>query len=118
MESRIVQIRAILNRLVDQNGGAPRHSGKGRFWKLPRDQFVAGPIYGEVPIVPGHPDQSFLLKILKGPAGGNSRMPPGGPYISDPDWEFIKQWIADGAPDADHEFMREFEAPQKNKKTF
>jgi hypothetical protein len=110
METRIVQVRSILNHLVDQNGGTPRHSGKGRFWNLPRDQFVAGPIYGKTPIVPGHPDQSFLVKILRGPAEGFSRMPLGGPYISDTDWAFIVQWIAEGAPDADRAFMSEYSA--------
>jgi hypothetical protein len=108
MEARIAQVRSILNRLTDRNSGAPRHSGKGRFWNLPRDQFIAGPIYGKVPIVPGHPEQSFLVTILKGPAGGIARMPPGGPYISDTDLAFITQWVADGAPDADHAFMAEF----------
>jgi hypothetical protein len=105
MESRIVQVRAILNRLVDQNGGRPQHNGKNRFWNLSRDEFVAGPIYNKVPIVPGHPDQSFLVKILQGPAEGFARMPLGGPYIADNDWAFIVQWIADGAPDADQAFM-------------
>jgi hypothetical protein len=99
MESRLTQVRSILNRLVDLNGGDPSHGGKKRFWNLPRDQFLAGPIYGKTPIVPGRPDDSFLLKILKGPAEGFARMPLGGPYIQDNDWTFISQWIADGAPD-------------------
>ena len=76
MEARLTQVRIILNRLVDQNGGSPRHSGKGRFWNLPRDQFIAGPIYGKTPIVPGKPEQSFLVTILQGPADGFMRMPP------------------------------------------
>lgn len=59
METRLTQVRAILNRLVDQNGGNPRHSGKGRFWNLTRDEFVRGPIYGKTPIIPGDPDNSF-----------------------------------------------------------
>jgi hypothetical protein len=108
MESRIIQVRAILNRLADQNGGSPRHSGKGRFWNLPRDQFVAGPIYGKTPIVPGQAEQSFLVKILQDQAEGFARMPLGGPYISDTDWAFIVQWINDGAPDADQASMMEF----------
>jgi hypothetical protein len=58
--------------------------------------------------VPGHPDQSFLVKILQGAAEGFSRMPLGGPYISDIDWAFIVQWIADGAPDAEPAFMSEY----------
>jgi hypothetical protein len=108
MESRIVQVRLILNRLVDLNGGKPRHSGKGRFWSLPRDQFIAGPIYNKTPIVPGNPAQSFLLKILAGSAEGFARMPVGGPYIEADDLAFIAQWIADGAPDADPAFLQEF----------
>ncbi len=108
MESRITQVRAILNHLVDQNGGSPRHSGLGRFWNLPRNQFIAGPVYGETPIVPGRPDQSFLLKILAGSADGFARMPLGGPYIQPDDLKFITQWIADGAPDDSPEFTEEF----------
>jgi hypothetical protein len=100
-------VRIILDRLVDQNGGSPRHSGKGRFWNLTRDEFVKGPIYGKTPIVPGDPDKSFLVAILKGPNDGFARMPPGGPYISDPDLQFIVQWIKDGAPDIDHQFAHE-----------
>jgi hypothetical protein len=109
METRIVQVRSILNRMTDRNGGSPRHQGKKRFWNLPRDQFVAGPIYGKTPIVPGHPEQSFLVKVLQGPAEGFARMPAGGPYISDPDLAFVVQWIKDGAPDADPTFMAEYE---------
>lgn len=101
MESRIVEVRAILNRLADQNGGSPRHSGKGRFWNLPRDQFVNSPISGKTPIVPGDSGQSFLVKILQGSADGVPRMPLGGPDISEPDLTFIVPWINDGAPDAD-----------------
>jgi hypothetical protein len=108
METRIVQVRIILNNLVSENGGDPRHSGKKLFWNLPRDQFIAGPIYGKIPIVPFHPEQSFLITILKGPADGFARMPIGGPYISDHDLEFIEQWVSDGAPDADAVFLAEF----------
>lgn len=108
MDSRIIQVRAILNRLADQNGGSPRHSGKGHFWNLPRDQFIAGPIYGKTPVVPGDPGQSFLIKILKGPADGFAGMPLGGPHISDADLTFITQWITDGAPDADDAARMEY----------
>lgn len=72
---------------------------------------MAGRIYGKTPVVPRHPDQSFLLKILKGSSEGFSRMPLSGPYISDGDLAFITQWVADGAPDADHAFMAEFDRP-------
>lgn len=107
MEIRIMQVRAILNLLTDGHR-EPRHSGKGRFWNLSRDEFVNGPIYGKKPIEPRRPEDSFLIKILKGPADGFARMPIGGPYISDNDLAFIEQWIADGAPDVDQEASRAF----------
>jgi len=108
MESRITQVRIILNNLVDANGGSPFHSGKGRFWNQPRDEFVAGPIYGKIPIVPGDPNNSFLVQILQQNSDNFSRMPPSGPYISDDDLAFIKEWIGDGAPDLDEEFRSMF----------
>jgi hypothetical protein len=46
-----------------------------------------------------------MIMILSGPAEGISRMPLGGPYISDTDLAFIAQWITDGAPDADPAVM-------------
>ena len=106
MEVRIVQVRAILDRLTGSRN--PRHSGKGRFWNLSRDEFLNGPIYGRKPIEPGKPQDSFLIKLLKGPADGFTRMPPGGPYISDEDLVFIEQWIADGAPEMDTEGARAY----------
>lgn len=99
MEIRIMQVRAILNRLADGHG-EPRHSGKGRFWNLSRDEFVNGPIYGKKPIEPGKP---------QGPADGFAQMPLGNnPYISSGDLAFIETWIADGAPDMDTEAAQLF----------
>ena len=112
MEARLIMVRRILDRLVDENGGSPRHSGKGRFWNLTRDEFVNGPIYGLKPITPGEPDKSWLVAILKGPvdtpSGRFARMPAGGPYISDDDLAFIIQWIKDGAPGMDQQFQKEY----------
>jgi hypothetical protein len=107
MEIRIMQVRAILNRLADGHR-EPRHSGKGRFWNLSRDEFVNGPIYGKKPIEPGRPQDSFLIKILQGSVDGFSQMPIGGPYISAGDLAFIEQWIADGALDMDAEAVRAY----------
>lgn len=107
MEIRIMQVRAILNKLADGHR-EPRHSGKGRFWNLSRDEFVNGPIYGKKPIEPGKPQDSFLIKILKGPTDGFARMPTGGPYIGASDLAFIEQWIADDAPDMDAEAARAY----------
>ena len=88
MEVRIAQVRSILNNLVDTNGGAPFHDGKERFWNLPRDEFIAGPIYEKIPVVPHKPEESFLVQILQGASDGFARMPPGGPYINDDDFAF------------------------------
>jgi len=107
MEIRILQVRAILNGLADGHR-EPRHSGKGRFWNLSRDEFVNGPIYGKKPIEPGRPQDSFLVKILKGPVDGFVQMPAGGPYIGDGDLAFIEQWITDGALDMDAEAMKAY----------
>ena len=55
-------------------------------------------------IVLGKPDDSALIKSLKGVApfdGSNyPRMPVGGPYVNDADIAFIAQWIKDGCPDS------------------
>ncbi|MEI7987100.1 MAG: hypothetical protein WCI55_15865 [Armatimonadota bacterium] len=102
-----MQVRAILNRLADGHRD-PRHSGKGRFWNLSREEFVNGPIYGKKPIEPRDPANSFLIQILKGPVDGFTRMPPGGPYITPEDLAFIEQWISDGAPDIDGIGAREY----------
>ncbi len=99
MEARLGQVRQILNRLTDQHGGSPQHSSKGRFWNLSRDAFLTGPVYGRPMIIEGDPDNSFLVKILQEQQGGFVRMPPGGPYITDEELEFIVEWIRDGAPD-------------------
>ena len=105
MEARIERVRDILNMLTDRNGRQPFHDGKGRFWNLPRDQFVNGPIYGKVPVIPGKPSESFLVQILAGSVDATPRMPTGGPYITDEDLQFIRDWIDAGAPDADDKYI-------------
>jgi hypothetical protein len=60
---------------------------------------------GNIPVVnPGKPDESALVKILKGPCGPTARMPLG--CVDDQDATCIpadyiaaiEQWIAIGAP--------------------
>ena len=104
-----MQVRAILNRLADGHR-EPRHSGRGRFWNLSRDEFVDAMIYGHKAITPRDPANSFLAQILRGPVSGFARMPPGGPYITAEDLAFIEGWIADGAPDIDSQAAREYSA--------
>ena len=105
-ETRLEAIRRILNTASDQGTlGRPFHEGKRRFWNLSRDEFVNSVIYGQQAIVVGKPDESALIKSLKGvtPFDGSEfpRMPVGRPPVSDTDIAFIAQWIRDGAPDSD-----------------
>ena len=49
---------------------------------------------------PGNPEQSYLLKKVRGDADiVSARMPLGRDALSDDDIELIRQWIADGALD-------------------
>jgi hypothetical protein len=103
IETRLEAVRRILDSVTGTR--APFHQGKRRFWNLPRDQFVSASVYGELVIVIGKPDDSALIKALKGvaPFDGSRfpRMPIGGPYVNDADIAFIAQWIKDGCPDSD-----------------
>ena len=55
---------------------------------------------GAVRIIPGDPDNSYLIQKLEGKAGivGN-RMPNGGPpYLTDGQILILRRWVAIGAP--------------------
>lgn len=106
METRLEAVRRILNTASDQVfPGNPSHSGLGRFWNLPRDSFVNAVVEGLQVIVLGDPEGSAIIKALKGlpPFDGPpfGRMPQGRDPVSDPDIEFIAQWIRDGCPEHD-----------------
>jgi len=48
---------------------------------------------------PGDPDASYLIRKLEGGPGiTGSRMPQGGPFLSQATIDMIRQWISDGAP--------------------
>jgi hypothetical protein len=51
-------------------------------------------------VAPGNPDQSYLIHKLEGMASVGERMPLGGPPIPQSTIDFVRQWIADGAPPA------------------
>jgi len=48
-------------------------------------------------VVPGDPDQSYLVQKLEGSASVGEQMPLGGPPIPQSTIDFVRQWIADGA---------------------
>jgi len=103
METRLIEVRRILNAVVGDR--VPYHSGKGKFWDLPRNDFVAAVVRGVPVIVVGDPDASGLIKAIRGtsPFDGSrfERMPENGPYVPEADIVFIEGWIRDGCPDVD-----------------
>lgn len=101
METRLESVRRILDAAT--GGRNPRHGGMGRFWNKPLQEFINATIYDEKVIVLGRPEDSALIRSLKGvsPFDGSKfpRMPIGGPYVNDADISFIAQWIRDNCPD-------------------
>jgi mono/diheme cytochrome c family protein len=76
------------------------HAGlnhRGGLSMATRDSFLKGGHDGAV-IVPGHPEQSLLVKLIRheGPANDPMPMPPKG-KLSDDDIATITQWIQGGA---------------------
>lgn len=48
-------------------------------------------------VAPGDPDNSYIIQKLEGRAAVGSRMPLGGPYLSQDQINVIRQWITNGA---------------------
>lgn len=53
---------------------------------------------GDLPVVAGQPDESFLLKQIT-PANGEAEMPRGKPPLHELEIALVKRWIAEGATD-------------------
>lgn len=54
---------------------------------------------GAIRVVPGDPENSYLIHKLEGRPGIEGvRMPSGGPYLTAGQIQVIKRWIALGAP--------------------
>jgi hypothetical protein len=49
-------------------------------------------------VIPGDPDNSFIIQKLEGTQALGARMPDGGPYLQQSQIDLIRQWIAAGAP--------------------
>jgi hypothetical protein len=49
-------------------------------------------------IIPGDPNNSFIIRKLEGTQPLGDRMPQGGPYLPQSTIDVIRQWIANGAP--------------------
>lgn len=50
-----------------------------------------------VRVVPGQPDQSFLIHKLQGTQSLGDRMPQGGPFLTQSEVDNVRLWIANGA---------------------
>jgi hypothetical protein len=48
-------------------------------------------------VIPGDPDNSFIIQKLEGTQTLGARMPDGGPYLQQSQIDLIRQWIAAGA---------------------
>jgi hypothetical protein len=67
------------------------------------DQLVNVPVHGKpgaIRVIPGDPDNSYLIQKLEGAAGIVGRRMPfsGPPYMTDGQILVIRRWIAIGAP--------------------
>lgn len=61
-----------------------------------RDNLLQGGDHGRAAIVPGKPDESFLLQLVQG-ADPDLRMPPDGDLLSSADIAILRKWIREGA---------------------
>jgi len=67
------------------------------------DQLVSAPVRqkpGAVRVIPGDPDNSYLIQKLEGATGITGRRMPqnGPPYLTDNQILIVRRWIALGAP--------------------
>jgi hypothetical protein len=83
--------------------GDPDHSGWGRFWTLPLDQFMGiDNVHRNRLIAPPGENRganSNLVRILKGrpvDSGNLPRMPLNRPPLADEDIAYIERWIDEG----------------------
>lgn len=51
---------------------------------------------GRRPVVPGHPDDSYLVQQIS-PRNGEASMPRGQPPLAEREIELVRRWIAEGA---------------------
>jgi hypothetical protein len=72
----------------------------GAFWRgRGRDDFLALKVWSEKVVVAGEPDASGLLRRIELPPGDSNRMPRHRPRIPQERIDYVRAWIAAGAPD-------------------
>lgn len=88
------QVKPILNKhCIKCHGGVKMNGGLSL---ITREETIVPVKSGKVPIVPGHPDQSELIRrlLLDDP---EDRMPQDAPPLSAKEIDILKKWIAQGA---------------------
>ncbi|RMG40138.1 MAG: DUF1553 domain-containing protein [Planctomycetota bacterium] len=80
----------------------------GRYVMTSFESLLKGGKSGEAAIVPGKPEESFLLDLIL-PLNGKAKMPKNGKPLSDAEIELIEKWIEQGAendtpPNAEQRF--------------
>jgi len=84
--------------LLTRYGCTGCHGGNGGLYVDTQPHLLQGGNHGPA-IVPGDADGSLIIqKISVNPPFG-SRMPQGGPYLTDSDVQLLKEWINQGALD-------------------
>jgi hypothetical protein len=102
------ELQNFLTKVITDNGqyddtdGAPH----GIFWEhMTYQQFTTGnvPVVGGGRLrilIPGNPDGSTLISILKAPFGGYRRMPAvGPPFFTDDQVASVADWISRNCPE-------------------
>ena len=60
---------------------------------------IKGGESGDAAIVPGNPEESYLLSLITPNADGEAEMPKGKPALTAPEIELVRRWITQGAKD-------------------
>jgi hypothetical protein len=75
------------------------HGGSGSLFLTSRATLLAGTSNNGPVVVAGNGEGSKLITKLRGTAGFGSRMPQGGPFLSNAEINKISTWIQQGAKD-------------------
>jgi hypothetical protein len=81
--------------LISLHGCGSCHGGSGGLFVIPYDSIMSSGNHG--PVVTPFDTNSIIVQKLKGTAAFGSRMPFGGPFMSDEEIEVVVRWIAGGA---------------------
>lgn len=87
------QIQPLLQSACGRCHGQKEHGGLSI---LHRDRLLAGGESGDAAIVPGRPEDSYLMELIAAEKD-DYRMPPKGDGLDDKQVGLIREWIRDGA---------------------